>query len=56
MTLCKLLTAVDSEDCKFNLKPVHWLNKVIYESGECTIYHEEQKLRKKVESGTPDSG
>ena len=40
-----------SQDCKFNLMPVHWLNKVIYENGERTIYHGEQKLQKKLVSG-----
>ena len=36
-----------SEECKFNLMPVHWLDKVIYEDGESTIYHGKGQLRKK---------
>ena len=39
------------EECKFNLMPVHWLDKVIYEDGECTIYHGKGQLRKKLASG-----
>ena len=40
-----------SEECKSNLMPVHWLDKVIYEDGECTIYHGKGQLRKKLASG-----
>ena len=40
-----------SEECKFNLMPVHWLDKVIYEDGECTIYRGKGQLRKKLASG-----
>ena len=39
-----------SEECKFNLT-VHWLDKVMYEDGECTIYHGKGQLRKKLASG-----
>ena len=40
-----------SKDCSFNLMPVHWLRKVVYENGTCTIYHGKGKLRKKLISG-----
>ena len=34
-----------------SLMPIHWLDKVIYEDGECTIYHGKGQLRKKLASG-----